>query len=256
MNEFARCRRDVFLGIKGFQNIRASLAALDRLYSLVDSDDHLMLSSLFYMAVIRYIKPFLNTETGSGLASYPLKHLKANPNFSMKMHEHLKEVRNTLIAHDDFEQIEPRLLFMGLTLQGTDLLVPTSVIISNKCVSHPSDLEGVQIMKKHVASVLDGFASKLGNDIRVLRSLKIEKPEQAKEMEKYSNSYGQQNIPQEGAQLLEPDLASEQWLDPKEPDFSEIHNGFRYEMTTIKQEFHGPERIKLPNGYEIEINPS
>lgn len=256
MNEFARCRRDIFLGIKAFQNIRASLSALERLCYMVDSDDHLVLSSLFHMAVIRYVKPFLNTETGGGPASYPLKHLKANPNFSMKVHEHLKEIRNTLIAHDDFEQVEPRLLFFGIKLPGVDFLVPTKIVVSNKCISHPSDLDGVEIMKKHVVSVLDSVASKIGYDIQVLRSIKIEKPEQAKEMEKYSKSYGQQDIPKEGARLLEPDLANEQWLDPKEPDFSEIHHGFRYEKITMKQDFHGPERIKLPNGYEIEINPS
>lgn len=47
-----------------------------------------------------------------------------------------------------------------------------------------------------------------------------------------------------------------EWLESKEPDYSEIHNGFRYEKCIIQQEFYGPEKIKLPNGEEVEITPN
>lgn len=256
MNEFARCRRDCFIGIKAFHNIRASLLAFERLLKLHNSKDYFLLSSVFSTGVIRYVKPFLNSKTDTSLVAYPIKHLKASIKFSVKMHEHLKEVRNALIAHDDFEYIEPRLLSYGMTLRGTDVHVPVTIMISNKCISHPSDLDGVGKIKEHVASALEGVARKLDDDIKKFRSIKIENPEQAKELQKYSESYGHTAVPEGGTRLQPPDFANNSWLDPIEPDFSEIHNGFRYEKITVKQEFHGPEVIKLPTGDVIEINPS
>ncbi len=203
-----------------------------------------------------YVKPFLNMGTNSGFIAYPVKHLKTNTKFSIKLHEHLKDVRNTLVAHDDFKQIEPRLLVSGITVEGTDYFVPTTVLLANKCISHPSDL-GVAIkIREHVASALDGVGRKLVNDVKKLRTIKIQNPKQAKEFEKFSEHLGRFTIPKEGARLQPPDLTYNEWLDPIEPDFSEIHNGFRYERITINQKFHGPEKIKLHNGDEIEIKPS
>src|SRR5437899_9433594 len=121
MNEYLRCRRDCQIGVKAYQNIRASLLAFERLCTLVESDDHLLLSSVFHMGVIRYAKPFLGAESGAGLVSYPTQQLRKVSGFSMEIHRHLLTVRNTLIAHDDFDQIEPRILIFGFNPNGFDI---------------------------------------------------------------------------------------------------------------------------------------
>jgi hypothetical protein len=48
---------------------------------------------------------------------------------------------------------------------------------------------------------------------------------------------------------------SNEWLDTKEPDFAHRHNGFHYETLRIRRDFHGPEKITLPNGEAIDIHP-
>ncbi len=255
MNNFERCRRDCFLGIKAFQNIKASLSSFERLLALIDSDDHILLSSYFYMGIIRYSKPFLNSQAKTGSICYPTKHLKQNPTFIKKIHDHILNVRNTLVAHDDFEQIEPRVLSLGLTLEGADFMIPTSMSIANKCISHPSDLHGVLQIKEHVTGALNSVGQKLYEDMKKLRSISIEHPEQTKEAEKYTMHYGKGQIHKDGTHLMQPEYSDNEWLNPKEPDFSEIHNGFRYEKINLRIDFHGPERIRLPNGYEIEISP-
>lgn len=255
MNEFLRCRRDCFLGVKAHQNIKASLLAFERLCVLVGSDDHLLLSSIFHVGVIRYAKPFLNTESCTGRVTYPVSSLKKLPTFSVKAHEHIITVRNTLVAHDDFEQIEPRMLLMNVNVEGSSLDIPVSIAIANKCISHLSDLQGTHTIRNHVMSALQGVGKKLSEDIKRIRSIAIEHPNQVEEAVKYSKNYGKDHIPVGGKQFNPPDFLNEQWLDPIEPDFSEVHNGFRYERVTFRQDFYGPERIKLPNGYEIEITP-
>ena len=136
------------MGIKAFQNVSTSLRAFERLSSLVESQDYILLSSFFNMGVIRYTKPFLKTDTSNGIFIYPIRHLKKVNGFSLELHEHLKQIRNTLIAHDDIEQIEPRILMSTITLKGTDVHIPMSIAIGNKCISYPTDLKAVEEIKK------------------------------------------------------------------------------------------------------------
>jgi len=100
---------------------------------------------------------------------------------------------------------------------------------------------------------LEGVDAKLAEDIKRIRSIAIEHPKQAEEATRYSKDYGKDHIPAGGKQLTPPTSMNDEWLNPTEPDFSEVHNGFRYEHVAFKQDFYGPERIKFPNGYEIEF---
>lgn len=256
MDEFTRCRLDCQMGIKAYQNIRASVSSFERLCSAVDSDDHLLISSYFHKAVISYSKPFIGGATTDGLARYPIKHLKKTADFSGSMHEHLLEVRNTLIAHDDFVQIEPKILSFGFSLEGADFQIPTTIITSNKTISHPADLDGALKMQKHVKAALIGIQNKFGEDITRLRKIGLEKPEQKQKAEQYSKHYGKSKISESGSQLTPPDFSKDSYLNTREPDFSDVHNGYRYEEIRIRIDFNGPERIKLPNGYEVEISPN
>jgi len=161
MNEFLRCRRDCFVGMKAFQNLRASLLAFERLCMLANCGDHFLLSSFFYMGVMRYAKPFLNTHLKSECITYPIKNLKKVLNFSINIHDHIIEIRNTLVTHDDFEQIEPRLLYCGLNLEKSDFLIITNILLANKCISYPSDLNGMNKIKDHIAVTFNSIQDKL-----------------------------------------------------------------------------------------------
>jgi len=63
------------------------------------------------------------------------------------------------------------------------------------------------------------------------------------------------DIPADGARLAQPDINNEPWLNPGEPDYSTVHNGFIYETLRLKRDFHGPETIKLPEGTSFKISP-
>jgi len=255
MNEHQRYVAKCKLGIKAYQNIRAALQALKRLSESVDSDDHILLSSLFHLGIIRYGKPFTITKTESGSRIYPLKPLKKIQGFDTSTHKHLLEVRDTLVAHDDFDQIEPKLLVSGMTLTGSDLNIPMQVHLSNKCIGYPTDLESVTKMLNHVSCALEGVGQSLQEDIASFRQAAIDHPEQAREGETYSKYLGRHEIPVGGTQLAPPDTSEDPFLDPDEPDFSDVHNGFHYETIKLTQNFQGPETILLPDGRSIKITP-
>ena len=230
MNEYLRCCRDCKVGIKAFQNIHASVLGIERISSLGKSNDHLLLSSLFYMSIIRYAKAFLKTKTDNGSIAYPIKHLGKAKGFSKVLHSQLLSIRNTLVAHDDFDQIEPRILMFGLCPEGTTNIVPTSLVISNKCISHLDVSDGLKVIENHIKAARLGISQKLFEDIGKLRNATIQYPDQAKDSQKYSKNYGKVHIPSKGeTKLIPPEFMNDKWLDLKEPDFSVVNNGFRYE---------------------------
>ena len=62
------------------------------------------------------------------------------------------------------------------------------------------------------------------------------------------------NIPVEGLKIPFQDITRNSWLNPKEPDFSIIENGYHYETITLRRDFNESQEIKLPNGTSIVIN--
>jgi len=81
--------------------------AFERLCALTGSNDHMLVSSFFHMGVIRYAKPFTPTIFNSRRMVYGYKKLKGSAGFSEDLHKHILDVRSTLVAHDDLDQIEP-----------------------------------------------------------------------------------------------------------------------------------------------------
>lgn len=255
MNEFERCRDACFLGAKAHQNVSAALQSFERLCTLIETDDCLLLSSLFHLGVIRYAKPFVPTKTPKGSVHYPVKHLTRVSGFDSGIHDHMLLIRNTLIAHDDITQLEPRSLATGFTLRGTDLFIPMSEAVTNRCLSHPEGLDGAEKMTSHVRSAFKGIWQKLFDDLGRMRQVSIDHPDQLEEAKKYSKHLGTQEIPVGGVRIVPPDTSDSPWLAPVVPDFSEVHSGYRYETVTVKRDFSGPERIKLPDGSSIKISP-
>ena len=69
-------------------------------------------------AVVTYARPFLKTKNKYGETSgeYPIRRLKDNARFDLKLHEHLLHVRNKLIAHDDGQQLPPTLHVLSIAV--------------------------------------------------------------------------------------------------------------------------------------------
>jgi hypothetical protein len=248
--------RDCKLVMKTYQSISSSVQYLDSLLKMEDSTDFIVLSSVFQLAVIKYVKPFLNTNTSVGKLQYPAKLLKKIVGFKIDLHKHLIDIRHTLVAHDDFEKIEPHILTLTYTLENKKPAIPYQINISNKCVSHPAKVEDVKSIRNHVKATLNGVSKDLLSKVKRHRELILEYPDLAQEKIKYSKKYGKTNISKGGSQLTPPDISNDEWLNIKEPDFSEIHEGYRYESMQFRIDFDGPETIQFDDGSQIEIKPN
>lgn len=256
MNIYEKKSLDCKIGIKAFQNINAAYLGFTKLGLMNESTDEVLLPSIFQWSVIRYSKPFLDSKIANGKSRYPIKHLKKMEGFSNKLHEHILTIRNTLIAHDDFTEIPPRVLKFGFNIDNSNLLIPTSIVISNKCISFPSEAESVTQMRDHAKFVNEAIYSKLMDDIVELRNIHIKYPELSGKDTGYKKSYGKTTIKNDEATTLNPpNFMPDEWLDNPTPDFSNINNGYKYEEAVVRRDFQGPETILLPNGTEIDIAP-
>lgn len=255
MNQHEILSLNAKLGIKAIQNLAGSLKAFERMEALFTHRDDIGLSSLFSFGVIKYAKMFIESSTAFGKRTYPIRHLKIEPNFSTEMHKHLVEIRNTLIAHDDFESVEPKILQGCMGLNDGAIIIPVMIGVSNLCISYPEDLATINKMKCHVAAALQAAMKKLDQDLMKMRALSISNPELAMCGIKFKKDYGSKETPVQGEKVFPPDFMNEQWLNPDAPDFSNVHNGFRYESLKIQKQFNQHETIKLPNGDFVTIEP-
>jgi hypothetical protein len=255
MNAHTQSSNEAKLGIKAYQNLVGSLHAFDRFAALIPTGDHILLSSVFCFSVVKYAKPFVETETPFGKTRYPVRHLKAEQGFDYAMHTHLLELRNTLVAHDDLESIEPRILQFCLSVNPSGFSIPVSVAVSNKCLAYPINSESTLKLKIHVEACVRGALNKIHSDLAKIRDAALKHPEQTAEGIRYKKDYGQAKIEETGSQLQPPDFMTDEWLNSNEPNFSHIHNGLLYEELRIRRDFYGPEQIRLPDGSEIHISP-
>lgn len=256
MNIFERCNRDCKLGTKALQNVHASLRAFERLCADLPAADHATLSATFAYAAMCYAKPFLNSQGPDGQTiRYSTKHLTACEGFSSQMHKHLLEVRNALVAHDDFTYIEPRLLTMAMEVPPSGTMVPMSMTVTNKCIGYPAKLDDAKMMTLHVAAAFSGVQRKLADDLARLRKIMLDHPDLAEAGKKYAGHYGSFDIAATGTAFDVPVYSNDPWLNVREPDFSSVHNGYRYQRVDIRRDFTGPETIDLANGEQLVIAP-
>jgi hypothetical protein len=257
MNQFQRASHDAKVSLKAYQNLAGAHQGFEKLLSLGQSNDLILLSSVFCFAVVKYGRPFVGTKTPTGKTRFPMGALKATPGFVATIHEHLLELRNSLIAHDDLDSIEPRVLTLFLSVGDRDLAtrIPTSVAASNMCLAFPNTVTAIEGFRDHVAACVGGAKNKLDLDLARIRQAALDNPSEAIDGQRYEKNYGPAS-PTSGSHYQPPDLMSNEWLETGPPRFAHAHNGFHYETLRVRRDFHGPEKIALPNGEFFEINPS
>ena len=249
---FEQINRDCKLGIKAFQNIHAASLGFAKMLELATTNDPILMPSVFHWAVIRYVKPFLESKfEGTGPVRYSIKHLKGVEGYSTPIHDHLILIRHTLVAHDDFVEIPPRILTCGMNSKEGGWYIPTSIVASNKCVAFPKDPAVVEKMYLHSMACLNGVHTKLMNDMEALRDLTIAEPQHALAGAKYTKDYGELKIEPGGTTAQLPNYSNDEWLNVPEPDYSALHNGYQYENARVNRDFPGPEQISLPGGEEV-----
>ncbi len=66
-----------------------------------DTLDEDIKSALFTSVVIHYARPFTSNETKEGKRKYPVSQFKGVPKFDRQLHDHLCDLRDKLVAHQD-----------------------------------------------------------------------------------------------------------------------------------------------------------
>lgn len=149
--------------IRALEDFLTSYALISRLVEDTDSENDVteqLRGALYMNAVVMYARQFLpsNTKYG-GRRTYPTRHLKADARFDSKIHAHLIEVRNKLIAHDDGEQLPPELLVLNVSVDGAQE-GPQPLVATLRSYSL-SSAKGTKFLKS-IQDHLEGCASVVG----------------------------------------------------------------------------------------------
>jgi hypothetical protein len=250
-SKFQSALRECKLGVKALQNLLASQAAVDRLLPLGASKDWDLMAALFCAAVVRYAKPFVDSR---GATPYPTKRISGAKGFDKTMHDHLLVIRKKLVAHDDDDYPDPRLLLLAYKIPDLDLAYPAAIALSNKCLAYPADWNTLREIREHVAASIAAIQTKLGEDLHVLR---IEWAKDQKQADR-SLRVRVEDSPSSSDWAPLPDYLKDEWLDVSTPNFSAMHDGFIYDQWHWKLDFHGKQEIPMPDGsvLEFEVVPA
>ncbi len=252
MTPHDRALDDVKLTAKALQNMTASVSYFER---MATERDPLLLSSLFCSAVVRYARPFSQPPAGKGNRAYPLKQLKRRDDFRTDVHDHLMGIRNTLVAHDDMESIEPRVLSTSITSSDPEIFLVTSIVVSNKCLAYPVSGSTAAVMLAQATACVAGMTLALQSALDRAREEAHRDPAAARAEPKFQES-GTATV-SEGQPAFVPDHALHPWLTPQNPDFSNVHNGFVYDEFRHAKTYFGTHRMTFTDGTwtDLDIKP-
>jgi hypothetical protein len=255
MNQHQRACHDARVTLKAYQNLVGAHHGFEKLLALGQSTDLILLSSVFCFAVIKYGKPFVETKTPGGKTRFSVRALKAIPGFVAGIHQHLLELRNSLVAHDHLDSIQPHILTLFLSVESPATLIPVSVVASNMCLAFPNTVAAIESLRDHVAACAQGAQNKLYSDLARIRQAALDNPSAVRDGSRYEKDYGPAT-PLSGSRFQPSDMLQNEWLDIGPPSFSHAQPGFHYETLRVRRDFYGPQTITLPNGKLVHINPS
>lgn len=241
------------MGMKALQNVTGCYFGLQLLEQSLNQNTevahYISSAAIFQYSIIRYAKPFTNSEFEGKSFIYPTKHLLKTEGFSSDTHDHLIRLRNTLIAHDDHDELESKMLTLGAHFhsQTTDEIVAViaHTMLANKCISHLANRDHLKLLLVHTEATLLGIKTKLDIDLTVQKELAVEYPAINLEHAKYIKQYGSPIL---GEVMSLPDISSDEWLNANEPKFTVHENGYVYEKSIYKIDFDLPTIVKSASG--------
>ena len=180
--ELRRAKHDCLRWLKGFHNIQRSELFMKRFAEKANSPDHHTKEALFQAAIVSYAKPFTKTETSQGKGILPTRLLKLDPSFEVDIHEHIMDLRNKLIAHDDLTAIEPKYTWALLADRSDphEVFAPFRADLRNSCISYPQNKEDFGRMHTHMRAARDGAMRYLDQRVTETRVLMLAHPKEAR----------------------------------------------------------------------------
>lgn len=242
------------VGLKAFQNISGGLNYLNRLLELPEPKDILLITSLFQSAIIRYAKPFTNNK---GAKEYPFKNLSKVIGFDKELHDHIIDIRQTLIAHDDFTIVEPALITSYIQIRPNDnelYKILYSTQMQNHCLMLPSDIEFIIKIQEHFYKTAEIVYKQLENDVFAHQQFIDINKGVIKEREQL---YSTESLSIKSNQTFNVDVPDPFQIgigNSLAPNFEIAPNGYIYETSQYKREYELPEKIISIAGTEYFLD--
>lgn len=253
MNRYKQISEDCKFFAKAYQNVQGSSKAMARFAADLAVGDETVLAALFCHAVVRYAKPFVETQTATGRKRrLKARDLARREGFDRAMHEHLLELRHTLIAHDDLASINPRVFKATLEEKASGARVTAAVQVASKTLAYPDEIKSVERLARHIASCAEGLSSQLTELVLALASEGARNPEDEQEATEWSRDLSHFITEGDGRAIIEVPQFSEA---PDVPDFSDFYESLRYELFERRWDLSSPVIVRAADGSTLVVAP-
>jgi hypothetical protein len=153
-------KRDLLAHIRALEDFSTAYALVSRLVEGIDGADEVgeqVRGALYMSAVVTYARQFLQSKNKyNEKRIYPVRHLKLDPRFDSKIHAHLIDVRNKLVAHDDGEQLPPELRLLLVSVdQSREPAKPILATLRSYSLSSASGQRFLKAMQDHLAACVE-----------------------------------------------------------------------------------------------------
>jgi hypothetical protein len=166
--------------------IAAARRAVTSMLSTWDHPDQELRASLHTAAVINYARPFTSNRTETGPRSrYRTNHLQGAQGYDGRLHDHLLDLRDKLIAHHDSEYLQARLLHevvnLSLRPKGAELSVPVGVSVIIQALQSIADRAVVDGYAVHFDAVITAINSVYRSELHEMVRVAMHHPREALE---------------------------------------------------------------------------
>lgn len=143
---FAHKKRSIVRHARAADSFVAAERSVLRLLNSWETLDDELKSGLFFSAVVGYAVPFLHKP------EYPSKHLAKHMGFQKKLHAHLLQLRNKLIAHADEDYAQGSVNQISANIAVPDGQTTVHLMIHVRVISLHS-ISSAELVKEHAAHI-------------------------------------------------------------------------------------------------------
>jgi hypothetical protein len=233
--------------VRAFDQLNQALQCLMKLHEGWELLDEVVKSALFTSAVVHYARPFGVNKAERGSQSYGIGELKRAAGFDRELHDHLLDLRNKVVAHQDGTLLRARAGHLMLRLREHEVEIPVQTLavamavqgfgtkeILTRCLNH---------LKVCVETVWESVQQALGDMNAAAHKYPDVQPETMKKFELWS----EKSIPGTGAKVAAPSALDSDFVNLQTPNFGVPADSYAWRRTAVtftpqaKYEWTGPD---------------
>jgi hypothetical protein len=169
--------------------------------------DAVVKSALFTSAVIHYSRPFgKNRGSPTSSSKYSIKELQ-NPNVDRVLHEHLLDLRDKLVAHQDGTVLPARIGHYTIAVHEADLEIPVQTFGAVWALQGVATVEILTRYLQHVEACAEAIQANVNSALTAVNAAEHEYPEVKPDERQKLDVFLQKTIAR-GEEVMFPDLAN------------------------------------------------